>query len=141
MTLKAIGHQWYWSYEYPDHGDFTFDALMLEDDELEEGQPRLLATDEAVVLPVGAKIRLLTTADDVIPLLGHPGARRQDGFRARPGQRDLVPDQPRGHLLRSVLGALRHLARLHADHDRGGVAGGLRRLGGNGARRIRSGER
>ena len=66
MTLKAIGHQWYWSYEYPDHGDFTFDAVMLEDDELEEGQPRLLATDEAVVLPVGAKIRLLTTADDVI---------------------------------------------------------------------------
>ena len=66
MTLKAIGHQWYWSYEYPDHGDFTFDALMLEEDELEEGQPRLLATDEAVVLPVGVKIRLLTTADDVI---------------------------------------------------------------------------
>ena len=66
MTLKAIGHQWYWSYEYPDHGDFTFDAIILEDDELEEGQPRLLATDEAVVLPVGAKIRLLTTADDVI---------------------------------------------------------------------------
>ncbi len=66
MTLKAIGHQWYWSYEYPDHGDFTFDAIMLEDDELEEGQPRLLATDTAVVLPVGAKIRLLTTADDVI---------------------------------------------------------------------------
>ena len=66
MTLKAIGHQWYWSYEYPDHGDFTFDAIILEDDELEEGQLRLLATDEAVVLPVGAKIRLLTTADDVI---------------------------------------------------------------------------
>ena len=66
MTLKAIGHQWYWSYEYPDHGDFTFDAIMLEEDELEEGQPRLLATDTPVVLPVGAKIRLLTTADDVI---------------------------------------------------------------------------
>ena len=66
MTLKAIGHQWYWSYEYPDHGDFTFDALLLEEDELEEGQLRLLETDEAVVLPVGAKIRLLTTADDVI---------------------------------------------------------------------------
>ena len=66
MTLKAIGHQWYWSYEYPDHGDFTFDAVMLEEDELEEGQPRLLATDTAVVLPVDATIRLLTTADDVI---------------------------------------------------------------------------
>ena len=66
MTLKAIGHQWYWSYEYPDHGDFTFDAIMLEEDELEEGQLRLLETDTAVVLPTGAKIRLLTTADDVI---------------------------------------------------------------------------
>ena len=66
MTLKAIGHQWYWSYEYPDHGDFTFDAVILEDDELEEGQLRLLETDEAVVLPAGATIRLLTTADDVI---------------------------------------------------------------------------
>ncbi len=66
MTLKAIGHQWYWSYEYPDHGDFTFDAVMLDEDELEEGQLRLLETDTPVVLPAGATIRLLTTADDVI---------------------------------------------------------------------------
>ncbi len=91
MTLKAIGHQWYWSYEYPDHGDFTFDALMLEDDELEEGQLRLLETDEAVVLPAGATIRLLTTADDVIhswavPALGVkmdsvPGRVNETWFR------------------------------------------------------------
>ncbi len=66
MTIKAIGHQWYWSYEYPDHGDFTFDAIMLNDDEREEGQPRLLATDNFVVLPVDTKIRLLVTADDVL---------------------------------------------------------------------------
>jgi cytochrome c oxidase subunit 2 len=66
MTIKAIGHQWYWSYEYPDHGDFTFDAIMLTDDEREEGQPRLLATDNLVVLPVDTKIRLLVTADDVL---------------------------------------------------------------------------
>ncbi len=66
MTIKAIGHQWYWSYEYPDHGDFTFDAIMLSDDEREEGQPRLLATDNFVVLPVDTKIRLLVTADDVL---------------------------------------------------------------------------
>ncbi len=66
MTIKAIGHQWYWSYEYPDHGDFTFDGIMLSDDELEEGQPRLLATDTFVVLPVDTKIRLLITASDVL---------------------------------------------------------------------------
>ena len=66
MTLKAIGHQWYWSYEYPDHDDLTFDSLMIEDDELQEGDPRLLATDTRVVLPVDTNIRLLITADDVL---------------------------------------------------------------------------
>lgn len=91
MTLKAVGHQWYWSYEYPDHGDFTFDAVMLEEDELEEEQLRLLATDIPVVLPVGATIRLLTTADDVIhswavPALGVkldsvPGRVNETWFR------------------------------------------------------------
>ncbi len=66
MTIKAIGHQWYWSYEYPDNGDFTFDASMLGDDELKPGQPRLLATDESVVIPVNTNIRLLIAASDVI---------------------------------------------------------------------------
>jgi cytochrome c oxidase subunit 2 len=67
MTIKAIGHQWYWSYEYPDLGDeVTFDAVMLQEDELEEGQPRLLSTDETIVVPVDTNVRLLVTADDVI---------------------------------------------------------------------------
>lgn len=66
MTIKTIGHQWYWSYEYPDHGDFTFDALMIPDDEIGDGQIRLLETDERVVLPVDTTIRILATADDVI---------------------------------------------------------------------------
>jgi cytochrome c oxidase subunit 2 len=66
MTLKAIGHQWYWSYEYPDHGNFTFDALRKPDEELASGEPRLLATDLNVVLPVDTTIRLLITADDVL---------------------------------------------------------------------------
>ena len=66
MTIKAVGHQWDWSYEYPDNGEFTFDAAMLEDEELEPGQPRLLATDEAVVIPVNTNIRLLIAADDVL---------------------------------------------------------------------------
>jgi cytochrome c oxidase subunit 2 len=66
MTLKIIGHQWYWSYEYPDNGNFTFDALMVADEDLAEGQLRLLETDNEVVLPVDTNIRLLMTADDVI---------------------------------------------------------------------------
>jgi len=66
MTLKIIGHQWYWSYEYPDNGDFTFDALLVADEDLAEGQLRLLETDNEVVLPVDTNIRLLMTADDVI---------------------------------------------------------------------------
>ncbi len=66
MTVKAIGHQWYWSYEYPDHGNFTVDALMLQDDELKPGQLRLLETDNRVVLPIDTTIRVLVTADDVL---------------------------------------------------------------------------
>ncbi len=66
MTIKAIGNQWYWTYEYPDHGGFTFDALMIPDDEIGPGQVRLLETDNRIVVPVDTSIRLLVTADDVI---------------------------------------------------------------------------
>ncbi len=82
LTIKTIGHQWYWSYEYPDHGGFTFDAIMIPDDELTEGQLRLLSTDNDVVLPVGKVIRVLVTASDVI----HSWAMPQMGIKT-----DAVP--------------------------------------------------
>ena len=66
MTLKAVGHQWYWSYEYPDHGNIGFEAIMVPDDELKDGELRLLATDNAVVLPVDKVVRVLVTSQDVI---------------------------------------------------------------------------
>ena len=66
MTIKAIGRQWYWSYEFPDHGNFTYDAYMIADEDLEEGQVRLLETDNALVLPVETNIRILVTASDVL---------------------------------------------------------------------------
>lgn len=66
MTLKAIGYQWYWGYEYVDEDELAFEAVMLEDDELKEGQPRLLATDNIIVLPIDTNIRLLVTAEDVL---------------------------------------------------------------------------
>ena len=63
MTLKAIGHQWYWSYEFPDNGDIKFDATLNTD---ATGDKRLLETDNHVLLPINTKVRLLTTAEDVI---------------------------------------------------------------------------
>lgn len=72
MTLKVIGHQWYWSYEYPDHGNFTFDANMTFAEDLEDKSLRMMETDNHVVLPVGKKVRLLFTADDVLHAWGIP---------------------------------------------------------------------
>jgi cytochrome c oxidase subunit 2 len=66
MTIKAIGHQWNWSYEYPDNGNFTFDAAIVDEKDLQPGQPRLLETDNPVVVPVGVDVRVLTTSTDVI---------------------------------------------------------------------------
>lgn len=63
LTIKAIGQQWYWTYEYPDHGGFSFDSYMVEDDDLQPGQPRLLAVDADVVVPVGKVVRMIVTAD------------------------------------------------------------------------------
>lgn len=66
MTIKATGHQWYWSYEYVDHGNFTFDANMVADEDLKEGQPRLLETDNRVVIPSNSVVRIQVTAADVL---------------------------------------------------------------------------
>lgn len=65
LTVKAVGHQWYWSYEYPDQG-FEFSSFMVEEADLAPGEPRLLEVDAAVVVPVDAKVRILTTSTDVI---------------------------------------------------------------------------
>ena len=74
MTVKAIGRQWYWSYEYPDNGNFTFDAYMLADDELTEGQLRLLETDYRVVLPAQTNVRIQVTSSDVLHAWAVPSA-------------------------------------------------------------------
>ncbi len=71
LTFKAIGHQWYWSYEYWDYthangGTVTFDSYMVHEDDLDFGQLRLLEVDRRVVLPAGVCIRLLTTSTDVL---------------------------------------------------------------------------
>lgn len=92
LTIKAIGSQWFWSYEYPDHGDVSFDSIMKQDDERQPGEPRLLAVDNPLVVPVNKTVRLIVTANDVIhawtiPSFGEkidaiPGRLNQAWFKA-----------------------------------------------------------
>lgn len=72
LTVKATGKQWFWSYSYPDHGNFEFDSLMVQEADLKPGQPRLLAADNAMVVPVNKVVRVLTTASDVIHAFALP---------------------------------------------------------------------
>lgn len=65
LTIKAIGSQWYWTYEYPDH-DIRFDSNMLNEDQLKPGQFRLYEVDHRLVVPTHTNIRLITTAIDVL---------------------------------------------------------------------------
>nr|WIM50724.1 cytochrome c oxidase subunit II [Conus ventricosus]WIM50818.1 cytochrome c oxidase subunit II [Conus ventricosus]WIM50844.1 cytochrome c oxidase subunit II [Conus ventricosus] len=90
LTVKSIGHQWYWSYEYSDFSNIEFDSYMVPTDELEVGDFRLLEVDHRVVLPTQTDIRVLVTSADVIhswtvPSLGVkvdaiPGRLNQLGF-------------------------------------------------------------
>jgi cytochrome c oxidase subunit 2 len=90
ITLKAIGHQWYWRYEYSDFADIEFDSYIIPQNELSLGDYRLLEVDNRIVLPIILEIRILVTAADVIhawtiPALGVkvdavPGRLNQLGF-------------------------------------------------------------
>ena len=66
MTIKVTGHQWYWSYEYPDQGGLAFDSNIIPEDQLKSGQKRLLDVDNPLVVPADTIIRVLVTGTDVI---------------------------------------------------------------------------
>lgn len=96
LTLKTIGHQWYWRYEYSDFFDIEFDSYMTPTRDLKEGEFRLLEVDNRAILPIQTEIRILVTAADVIhswtiPSLGVkvdaiPGRLNQLGiYIQRPG--------------------------------------------------------
>ena len=72
LTIKATGKQWFWSYSYPDNGKFEFDSLMVKPEELKPGQPRLLAADNEMVVPVNKVVHLITTGADVIHAFAVP---------------------------------------------------------------------
>nr|AGN71514.1 cytochrome c oxidase subunit II [Rhinophrynus dorsalis] len=96
LTVKAIGHQWYWSYEYTNYEDLAFDSYMIPTQDLAPGQFRLLEVDNRMVVPMESPTRMLITAEDVlhswaVPALGVktdaiPGRLSQTSFIAtRPG--------------------------------------------------------
>jgi cytochrome c oxidase subunit II len=72
VTIKATGKQWFWTYSYPDHGNFEFDSLMVRDPAQLKGRPRLLAVDNEVVVPVNKNVRVITTGADVIHAFAMP---------------------------------------------------------------------
>nr|QOJ45067.1 cytochrome c oxidase subunit II [Allobates caeruleodactylus] len=96
ITVKTIGHQWYWSYEYSDFTDLNFDSYMVPSKDLSPGQFRLLEVDNRMTTPIGMATRTLITAEDVlhswaVPALGVkidaiPGRLNQTSFLiSRPG--------------------------------------------------------
>ncbi|TVV71273.1 cytochrome c oxidase subunit II [Sphingomonas solaris] len=97
LTVKVIGNQWYWTYQYPDNGDFELVSNMLKEGVRKpEDGPRLLAVDERMVVPVGAVVKLIVTSNDVIhsfavpafwtKMDAVPGRLNETGFKAdRPG--------------------------------------------------------
>nr|YP_003127008.1 cytochrome c oxidase subunit II [Oplegnathus punctatus]UER93896.1 cytochrome c oxidase subunit II [Oplegnathus punctatus]BAH97899.1 cytochrome c oxidase subunit II [Oplegnathus punctatus] len=96
LTVKAMGHQWYWSYEYTDYEALGFDSYMIPTQDLAPGQFRLLEADHRMVVPVESPIRMLVSAEDVlhswaVPALGVkmdaiPGRLNQTAFiSSRPG--------------------------------------------------------
>nr|YP_010327092.1 cytochrome c oxidase subunit II [Niphonyx segregata]UNP54366.1 cytochrome c oxidase subunit 2 [Niphonyx segregata] len=96
ITLKSIGHQWYWSYEYSDFHNIEFDSYMIPSNEMNPSNFRLLDVDNRIVLPMNNQIRIMVTATDVIhswtiPSLGvkvdaNPGRLNQTNFFInRPG--------------------------------------------------------
>nr|YP_010577067.1 cytochrome c oxidase subunit II [Tristichotrochus unicus]UZN92185.1 cytochrome c oxidase subunit 2 [Tristichotrochus unicus] len=96
MTIKSLGHQWYWSYEYSDFKDVEFDSYMIPTDDLTSGHYRLLDVDHRAVVPTDTSVRVLVASADVIhswavPSLGVkadavPGRLNQLSFLiSRPG--------------------------------------------------------
>nr|APC60870.1 cytochrome c oxidase subunit II [Diplomys labilis] len=95
LTVKAMGHQWYWSYEYTDYEDLNFDSYMTPTTDLKPGELRLLEVDNRVILPMETPVRMLVSSEDVlhswaIPSLG----LKTDAIPGRLNQTVLTSTRP-----------------------------------------------
>jgi len=99
LSVKVMGNQWFWSYEYSDYVDsglsISFDSFMVSDDDLELGDLRLLTVDNYLVLPVNTSIRLLVSSNDVIHSFAVPSlALKVDAIPGRLNAAGLIINRP-----------------------------------------------
>nr|QVO50916.1 cytochrome c oxidase subunit II [Dicaeum cruentatum] len=95
LTMKAIGHQWYWTYEYTDLKNLTFDSYMTPTTDLPLGHFRLLEVDHRVIVPVESTVRVIVTADDVLHSWAVPSLGvKTDAIPGRLNQTSLVATRP-----------------------------------------------
>nr|BAO84670.1 cytochrome c oxidase subunit II [Foetorepus altivelis] len=95
LTVKAIGHQWYWSYEYTDYNELCFDSYMTPTQDLTPGQFRLLEVDHRMVIPTESPIRILVSAEDVLHSWAVPSLGvKMDAVPGRLNQTALMASHP-----------------------------------------------
>ena len=112
--MKATGKQWFWSYSYPDNGNFEFNSLMVADKDLKPGQPRLLTVDNEMVVPVNKVVHVLVTGADVIHSFTVPSfGIRIDAIPGRINDTWFKATQ-RGNLLRPMFRTVRQGPFVHA---------------------------
>nr|WMV00261.1 cytochrome oxidase subunit II [Kikihia nelsonensis] len=95
LTLKIIGHQWYWSYEYSDFSDVEFDSYMKSMNEMNKNEFRLLDVDNRVILPFNIQVRLLVSSFDVIHSWAMPSmSLKVDAVPGRLNQMSMLISRP-----------------------------------------------
>lgn len=95
LTVKTIGHQWYWSYEYTDYEDLTFDSYIIPTQDLKPGELRLLEVDNRLVLPIEITIRILISSEDVLHSWAVPSlGLKTDAIPGRLNQTTLISHRP-----------------------------------------------
>ncbi|NP_008793.1 cytochrome c oxidase subunit II (mitochondrion) [Hippopotamus amphibius] len=95
LTVKTMGHQWYWSYEYTDYEDLNFDSYMVPTSDLKPGDLRLLEVDNRVVLPMDVTVRMLISSEDVLHSWAVPSlGLKTDAIPGRLNQTTLMSTRP-----------------------------------------------
>nr|ADR10231.1 cytochrome oxidase subunit II [Ctenomys sericeus] len=95
LTVKTMGHQWYWSYEYTDYDELNFDSYMIPTTELKPGELRLLEVDNRVVLPMELPVRVLISSEDVLHSWAVPSlGLKTDAIPGRLNQTILMSTRP-----------------------------------------------
>nr|YP_009680463.1 cytochrome c oxidase subunit II [Sorex daphaenodon]QDG01358.1 cytochrome c oxidase subunit II [Sorex daphaenodon] len=95
LTVKTVGHQWYWSYEYTDYDELNFDSYMIPTTDLKPGDLRLLEVDNRAILPMEMTVRVLITSEDVLHSWAVPSlGLKTDAIPGRLNQTTLLATRP-----------------------------------------------